>query len=87
MENPMTWSPTEILLMEALYDGPDPGLSVIQALKKANLLKESSAVLDNALIWIVNTEHKRHQNMVATGFCGRSLGGIINELLAKLGAI
>lgn len=88
MENPATWTPTIKLINRSFHtEGMDAGTSVITALKAENLLKETSPVLDKALIYIINKAFDHHQELIKQRFCGRSLGGTVNDLLASLGAI
>ena len=89
MENPMSWTPTIKLLNASYYpkDGSDAGTQVLIALKDNSLLKETSPVLDKALIYIINKAYEHHMQLISKGFCGRSFGGTLNDLLAGLGAI
>lgn len=85
MENPGTWDDTQRLINQCIYvTGPDtPGRSVIEALRKNNLLKQEPDNLET----VINEELKRIQEMVNSGFCGSSSSRQIYNLLLNLGVV
>lgn len=72
MENPATWGPVERCISKHIHK---PAIIIAQELKNSKLLPEGTDVL--ALSDKFEETIKHHRDLMAQGFCGRSLQSML----------